>query len=123
MRRGLTARRSSPPETELVHDAAPVVLHEDVALLDDLLDDRDGFGFLQVERDVQFPDVLLREVGRHRADTRVSEPCEVTVRRLHLDDLGAEIAQHACAVRAREDTREVDDTDPVERTRLRRIVH
>ena len=44
----------------------------------------------------------------------LGEAGQVTGRRLHLDDVGAEVGEHPRAVRPGEHTREVEDTNAVQ---------
>ena len=103
-------------EPEALHHPGAVVLDDDVALGGEregqLLALRRG----QVDADVALAGVLLHEVRRQPVDTRAGVARQVTVRRLELDDLGAEVRQHPRAVRAGEDAREVEDADACEWT-------
>ena len=112
-------------EPHPVHHAGTEVLHHDVALLGQVMQELHGLGPLHVEADVALPAVLLREVRRDRVDARIGEAGEVADGRLDLDHLGAEVGEHAGAVRAREHAGEVEDADAVERTRAchRRMGH
>ena len=70
----------------------------------------------QVDADVALAGVLLDEVRGQPVDLRRGEPGEVALRRLDLDHLGAEVAQRAGGVWPRQDPREVEDPDAVERS-------
>jgi len=65
----------------------------------------------------RFPAVLLREVDGEPADARLRGTREVTLRRLDLDHVGAEIRQRLPARRSRQHAGEIEDGDPVERPR------
>ena len=105
-------------EPHPIEDAGPEVLEQDVRMGDELPDDLDAFGPGQVEREVAFPDVLLDVVRGQRVLAHRREPREVALRRLDLDDVGAEVVQQARAMRPREHAREVEHADAVQRPRL-----
>ena len=109
------------PQAPLLHGARPEILAQDIGLGDQPLEERRALGLAQVEGD-RLLVALLREpgvavaplAGRAELAQRVAEP-----RLLDLDDLGAELAEHGGGKRPRDEGREVDNPDAVERKLLR----
>ena len=109
------------PQAPLLHGAGAKILAEDVGLGDEALEKGRAFGLAQVEGDGLLV-ALLREPGVTVAPrTRGAELAEriAEPRLLHLDDLGAELAEDGRGEGPGDEGRKVDDTDALERQLLR----
>src|SRR5882724_3574441 len=103
-------------EPEALHRARPEILDEDVRALHEIAKDVGAFRGLQIEREI--PLVAVDDQVRRRFPALVRRPCPRFVARagvLHLDDVGPHVGQQHAAEGPREDTREIDDADTVER--------
>ncbi len=102
-------------EAEALHGAGAEVLDEDVGLTHQCLDHLDALGGLEVEGHAAL--VAVEEEVGGRLAVLVGRPGARLVagpRVLHLDDVGAEIAQESPAPGARDDAGQIDDADAVE---------
>ena len=102
-------------EPEPLHHAGAVVLDEHVARAGQADRELHAPRRRQVDADVALAGVLLHEVRRQPVDAGAGVAREVTVGRLELDHVGAEVGQHPRAVRPGEDAREVEDADAGQR--------
>ena len=100
-------------EAEALRDAGAQVVVHDVGGRDEIARDALAVGRLQVDGDGALA-ALARGVGR------VGFGADALADRVDLDHVGAEIAQHHRAERARERGAEVEHADPVEGMRERR---
>ena len=117
MRRGLRAGERLVVQPERVERSRPEVLDEDVGAVAQPQRDVACLRDVQVDRDVALPGVLLGVVAGDavRVDRR-RQPGHVGVRRLDLDDVGAEVLQRPRAQRPGEDPGEVDDPQARQRS-------
>ena len=104
-------------EAEPIEHTRPEVLEHDVGGGRETGDDVAAAVEAQVDGDASLPAVLLGEVHREPADPRLRRAGEVTLGRLDLDHVGAEVGQRLAARRARQHPRQVEDANAVERTR------
>ena len=106
-------------EAEPLERARLEVGDDDVGALAQHAREREVRRALEVEHDRALVPVCGVVIGRTslRVDGRHPMPRVVAVRRLDLDHIGAEVAERHRHKRSREDAREVDDEDPIERTR------
>src|SRR5207253_2403878 len=113
---GVDRRQGVVAEAEALHGARPEILDEDVGALDEIPEDVGAFRGLQIEREI--PLVAVDDEIRRRLPALVRRPGPRLVARagvFHLDDVGPHVGQQHAAEGPREDTREIDDTDTVER--------
>ena len=115
---GVARAQGRRVHAEPARGARPEALHDDVGARGERVDDRGGARRPQVERqallaEVERPvvDALARDERRERAQ-RIA-----AARVLDLDHLGAELGQREGAHRARQQAREVEDGEAVERQR------
>lgn len=101
------------------HRRTPVA-DEDVGGVEQRAQGGPGLGGLQVEGDAALPPI---GVDKHRSDAGLAAPeaaHRVALgRRLHLDDLRPEVAQHHGGERPADETAQLDDTDALERSAAR----
>src|SRR5438876_795990 len=113
---GVDRRQGVVAEAEALHGARPKILDEDVGALDEIPEDVGAFRGLQIECEI--PLVSVDDEIRRRLPALVRRPGPRLVARagvFHLDDVGPHVGQQHAAEGPREDTREIDDTDTVER--------
>src|SRR2546427_255050 len=100
---------------EAGHDAGSELLDHHVRAADQLPKDLLALGGLQIDREGPLSAVHHRERVRDVVDDRRNRAHVVAqLRVLDLDDVGTEIAQELRAERAREETREIQERDPIE---------
>ena len=95
------------PETEAIGDAGPHVLEEHVGARDELFDDREPLGRLEVQGDRSLATVPRVEAGQLAK--------RFALERLDLDDRRAEVGEHHAGVRAGDVAGAVDDPNALER--------
>ena len=109
-------------EAQPIGDALAEVLHEDVGLRDELVDDLFRPVLLQIEGDALLVAIRRLEVGvghvrdvqtRHDEDTAAGIAADAL---FDLDHFGAEVGEHLGAVGASNGQAEVEDRDALERT-------
>ena len=98
-------------EAELGHDPGPVVLDDDVGFGDELQHQLPRPLRQEVDADGALAGVLLVEVAPDAVDLAAHEAGHVTLRGLHLQDVGAEVGQHAGGEGARQHPGEVQDAN------------
>jgi hypothetical protein len=114
----------APAVAEPLHRARTEVLDEHVGAREQALEERAVAGFVQVEREALLAAVHRLEVGGLAGDERTDAARVVAGRgALDLEDARAEVGEHERAVRTREDAREIEDEDPVERSRRAAAAH
>ena len=105
--------------------AGTVVFHQHVGAADQPGQGRAAVLPLEVEHHRTLAAVEAGEIGggptfaRRPRQERPETACLVALRRLHLDHLGTQVAQHHGAERPREDARQVHDGDSAKRLRFR----
>ena len=118
IRSGLIAKQVVGSEAEARHDPGTEVVHDDVALGDELLQQPDALGALQVERDRPGVEVDLDEPGGGLGVVAVgAERVEAARLRLDLEHLGAVVGQHPRRVGPGDAGRQADDPDAREEAR------
>src|SRR4029077_7006689 len=114
--RGVPLTQCARAEAEAIGRAGRQVLHEDVRLLDQTLENRPGARMLHVEGDA-----LLRAVGPHEVRREALDRVVIGTRRvarpraLDLDDACAKVGKLARGERPGDDLLERDDRDALER--------
>ena len=101
-------------QAEPLGHAGQEVLDEHVGLAGQLEGQARALGLLEVHRDAALVAVHGGEGSAHPAGSPQRAQVVAPSRPLQLDHVGAEIAQQRRAVRPRDNTREVEDADPVE---------
>lgn len=111
-------------EAQAVQHTGPEVLEQDVGPAHHLLEGLPALVGLQVQRDRPLVAIRRQEVGGFAFgvlglnEGRPPGPGVVpTLGALHLDDVGAEVAQHHGRVRTGERPRQIDDHGAAQRTR------
>ena len=125
-------------QADLAERAGTKILHEDVALLDDSIEQRAAVGLLEIERDAFLVPIDAEEVG---AFARVSgEPIARILRDglqkgrppaagvvasaglFDLDDARAHVGEKHRAIRSGQHARQIADDDSVERSHNGRMI-
>ena len=106
-----------PAEAQPLHHAGPEILQHHVGAVDQIPEDLEIGGVLEVE-----PDAALVAVPQHEGRALAFDEGRraahgIALRAFDLDDVGAEIAQLHAAERARQVRRQVEDHQAVERAR------
>jgi hypothetical protein len=105
-----------PAIAQLLHGAGAEVLHDDVGLLEQLLEDLALLVVLEVERDAFLAAIDRREIGRLAVDERpVGAGVVAALGRLDLDHPRAHLGHQQGAVGAGKDAREIDDDNARQR--------
>ena len=110
-------------QAQAVHDAGAEVLHQDVGVQDQLLEQVLAFGALGVEGDGVLVGVLGQEAGAHQRLVEFGDDAQLAgqvavLGVLHLDDVGAQEGQVEGGEGARQDVGEVEDLDAFEHALL-----
>ena len=111
---GVHCRERLPAEPEARHHARPVVLEDHVGLRCQLQDQLATFRATEVDADRALAHVLLGEIARQVVDLAADHAGHVTLGWFDLDDVGAEIAQHAADEGPCEHAGEIEHLDAVE---------
>ena len=107
---GILAAQLVGAQPEAGEHARPVVLDHHVAGGREPPHQLDAFRGLEVDHDAALVAVERDEIDAVGTDEmRLHGARQIALRRLQLDDLGAEIAQHLRAIRPRQDLRHVED--------------
>ena len=103
-------------QAHAVHGAGFQVLHDDIDVLDQLLEHLDAFGILGVADDAFFAMVDADKVTALAVDERTVAAAVIAGTGLfYLDDLGAHVAQHHGAVGTGQRVGEIQNADPFQR--------
>ena len=103
-------------QAEALHRARPEILDEHVRALHQIAEDVGALRGLEIERQIAL--VAIDDQVRRRLPALVRRPGARLVARagvFHLDDVGPHVGQEHAAEGPRQDTREIDDADTVER--------
>ena len=111
-------REIAPGEPVAGHDPGPEVLQHDVGRRGEAAHEGAPRRVAQVDGDRPLAGVLLAEV--RRLGSLAERARDVTLGRLDLDDVSAEVGEHAPGERAGEDTAQVEDLHAVQWVRHRR---
>ena len=106
-------------EAQPVHHLRPEILHQHVGAGDQLAQDLDALGLLEVDRQRALAAVGRYEQGGElagRIDRLAAAARDVAARRLDLDHVGALVGQEHRGKRPRHHAGEVDDPHPRQRT-------
>ena len=110
-------------EAELGEDVGPEVVEQHVTREREASDELGALVGAQVDGDGPLAGVHPGEVHADRVvtDLRAQHADDVALRGLDLHDVGAQVGEHAAADRARDDLRQVEHPDALERERRRRV--
>ena len=106
-------------EAQPIHHLRPEILHQHVGAGDQLAQDVDALGLLEVDRQRALAAVGRYEQGGElagRIDRLAAAARDVAARRLDLDHVGALVGQEHRGERPRHHAGEVDDPHPRQRT-------
>ena len=112
---GFSARELLVVESHRRHDAGTEVLQHDVGLAHQRGEDLLAAVAAQVEADALLAAVVDGEIDALAAHHRRVAARLLAARRLDLDDLGAEVGQDHAAARAGLETRQLENTNAVQR--------
>jgi hypothetical protein len=101
-------------EPEPLHHAGPEILHHEIGVGDQALDDVDGRGLLEIEHEAPLARIELPEVAAHPVAQRRPGAHQLAVRGLDLHHVGAEVGQQPGAMRTGDGGREVEDAHAVQ---------
>ena len=104
-------------EAEAVEGAGPVVLDEDVGVVEEPPQEIPPPGVLHVQSDSALASVDGQEVGALALHKGRSPPSGVValLAFFDLDDVRPRVRQGLCAIRPRQNPRQIDDLDPLQR--------
>ncbi len=111
------ARKRLVTEAEAIHHAGPKILHDDIGLRDQPVNELDRIGALQVQREASLARIELTEIGAVSVAQGGAQPHVVAFRRLDLDDLGADIGKQSRTIGAGQHDREIEHAHAFERRR------
>ena len=104
---GIEGRQRLVVESQSLHDAGAIVLHQHVGVFDEAFDHGHGVGLLQVEQHAALARIECTVHGAGAVAQRWSRAHHVALGGLELDDVGAQICQQSRAVRASNRRREI----------------